>query len=640
MQPILLKWSTSITDTIIDVLGKVFNTLATPLFVILKTILVVLVEQIYRLVSATLRQWLYILLRIVDFFESIFDIFAGLEPVTYKGEDKTLLDVFITNDALSQAFLLVTVIGVALCFVFTIYTVGKSIGTYMLEEKKPVSHVMKKALKSCLMFLLVPFIAYFGIRLSTQLLVSTDLAICNAMGSDDTIPMSTVLFLSGTFDGETNADFGTGVRADYLNGQSSIYNEAQTIIDFKMEDLDLDLLETALSSDGGSPNDFLSLGSGGYNYLLVYAEALIVIVIMLCGMFSFVRYMFEVMILYITAPLFVSTIPLDDGATFKRWRELFIGKLISGYGTVFTMKIMLMLIPIIVGGNVTLTGDSMIDAVIKTIFAIGSLFASFKCQHTIIQAFSPEIAMAAKESTRDMIGLGKKAISLAAQAGAAVATGGASAAGTAATSAAGAAGSAGAASAAGGAFTGGAGAVGGLGTGGAAGGSGAFTGGAGGAGGLTGSAGSSGNAAGSATSGTNAGAANASGGGSGGSGGRSGASSAGQRSNESTGGKADSQPKSSGSEDHGSSSARSGDAGSDRSFTSGENDSGGLETGSRSGSAETESNHSSDISSPGERGKEERSRTFRDNGISVKDIIDTVSTGNSETDSDDDELKG
>ncbi len=477
MEPILMKWSTKITDTIVDVLSAVFDVLVTPLFAILKSILVILVDQVYRLISATLRTWLYMLLKIVDFFESTFDIFSGIEPVTYKGDDKTLLDVFISNDAMSTVLALVTVIGVVLCFVFTLYTVGKSIGTYVLENKNPVSHIVKQALKSCMMFLILPLIAYFGIQLSTVVLRSTDRAICNAMGSDDTIPMSTVLFLSGTFDGETNADYSTGVRAEYLNGQTSIYNEAQTIIDFKMEDLDLDLLETVLVTDGGSPNDFLSFGSGGYNYLLVYIEALVVIIIMLCGTFIFIRSIFDVILLYITAPLFVSTMPLDNGQVFRRWRELFIGKLISGYGVVFSMKIMLMLIPILVGGNVRLTGDSMIDAVIKTIFAIGSLFASFKCQHTILQAFSPEIAMAAKGTTSEILGLGKAAANLAIQAGAAVATGGVSAAGTAAAgtagSAAGAAGAAsgatGAASSAGNAFTGGAGgSVGGLSTGGAA----------------------------------------------------------------------------------------------------------------------------------------------------------------------------
>ena len=102
MEPILMKWSTKITDTIIDVLSAVFDTLVTPLFAILKTILVILVDQVYRLVSATLRSWLYMLLKIVDFFESTFDIFSGIEPVTYKGDDKTLLDVFISNDAISN----------------------------------------------------------------------------------------------------------------------------------------------------------------------------------------------------------------------------------------------------------------------------------------------------------------------------------------------------------------------------------------------------------------------------------------------------------------------------------------------------------------------------------------------------------
>ncbi len=477
MVPQFLGWPTTITKVISDALETVFGALVKPLVVILQAICIIFAKLLYTLFSNVLRTWLYTLLGIVDFFQGIFDIFAGVDTVKYQGEDMYLLDAFISHDIIRNALALVTFIGVALCFIFTIYTVGKSIGAHVLENKHPVGHIMGQALKACLAFMIVPLMAYFGLQLSTAILVSTDRAVNNAMGSDDTVPFSTVLFLSGTFNEEVDADFSTGVRADYLSGKKSIYNDLQVCRDFPMVTMDVSVFDMLKNSLTNTDATYYIPTGGAYNYFLVYCEAIFVIIVMICAVFLFIRRIIEVLILYVTAPLFVSSIPLDDGRIFKRWRELFIGKLISGFGVVFTMKLVMIIIPVVISGNFTFTGNSMADGAIKTIFAIGSIFAAFKSQHTILEAFSPEIAMAAKESTGAVIRMGKQAVSLGVQAGMAVATGGASAAASAAgaaTSAAGAAGAAGtaasaaggAASAAGGAaFTGGTGAVGGLSTG-------------------------------------------------------------------------------------------------------------------------------------------------------------------------------
>ncbi len=470
MIPQFLGWPTTVSSVIADALNKVFEVLTMPLFTILKAILVILVKILYSLFSQLLRNWLYTLLGIVDFFQGIFDIFSGVNTVKYEGEEMYLLDAFMTHDTVKNAFVMVTFIGVVLCFIFTIYTVGRSIGTHILENKNPVGHIMGQALKACITFMIVPIMAYFGLQLSTAILVSTDRAINNSMGSDDTVPISTVLFLSGTLDGETDADFSTGVRADYLSGRRSIYNDPQVCADFEMTQLDDSVFDALTNSNNNTTPEHYLLNGNSYNYFLVYGEALFVIIVMLCAVFLFVRRIIEVLILYITAPLFVSTIPMDDGHIFKRWRELFIGKLISGFGVVFTMKLVMMLIPVVVGGNFHFTDNSMIDGVIKTVFALGSIFAAYKSQHTLLEAFNPEIAMAARESTGVLIMLSKQAASI----GMAVATGGTSAAASAAGATAGAVGTAGSAA----------------GTAGAASGSAAFTGGVGTAGGLSTGAGS------------------------------------------------------------------------------------------------------------------------------------------------------
>ena len=43
----------------------------------------------------------------------------------------------------------------------------------------------------------------------------------------------------------------------------------------------------------------------------------------------------------------MATLPLDDGARFKVWRETFVTKMILAYGTVFSVNIFILLLPII-----------------------------------------------------------------------------------------------------------------------------------------------------------------------------------------------------------------------------------------------------------------------------------------------------
>ena len=43
----------------------------------------------------------------------------------------------------------------------------------------------------------------------------------------------------------------------------------------------------------------------------------------------------------------MSTLPLDDGARFKTWRETFITKIVIAYGTVFSVNIFVLLLPLI-----------------------------------------------------------------------------------------------------------------------------------------------------------------------------------------------------------------------------------------------------------------------------------------------------
>lgn len=532
MTPVLLNslgWVTTVTDAIVDSLSWAFELFSTLITYLFNFLFSVALQGIVIAFGVVLQWILFYLLHIVDVFQDFFDVFAGTQTVKSNGNEMYLLDVFMTNDGVKQALIAVTFIGVAICFIFTIYSVAKSMGSYALEHKRPVSHVLKTAMKSCIAFMIVPVMMFFGSQLSSAILVSTENAIIGVTGSDESPKLSTVLFLTGTFgdDDEPNASFTSGKRGDYFNGKKSIYNPANYLVDFNMyprldfdnlkalgedtkgldknakKDLDADTIQKILQSQTDDmnvtdkavnnmgktdkdkdkistdfslddlskdaktiPNLFESL----YNYPLVYLASIGVILIMLCSMFVFIRKIIELVILYVTSPLFVATMPLDGGSTFKRWREMFIGKLFSGFGIVIAMNLVMIFIPMVMSSNFSFSDNIALDVTIKIVFVVGCMYAAWKSNTTILEVINPEVAAADRASAMVVAGMVKMAANTAKDAAMAAATGGGSlaakgvakAAGSAAKSAASAAGNAakGAAGGSGNAFTGGGGGLG------------------------------------------------------------------------------------------------------------------------------------------------------------------------------------
>ena len=474
MSPILLDslgWGTSVSGALSTALGWALGFFADILGQLFIFLFSIVIQGLFLLFGTSLHTFLLCLLKIVDLFQEIFDVFAGTKLLKYEGEEMYLLDVFLTHDTVKKVLIGMTFIGVALCFIFTIYSVAKSMGSYILEYKRPVSQVMKTALKSCISFMILPVMMYFGSQLASALLISTENAVIGASGTDGTVKLSTVLFLSGTFgdEKEPNASFTTGIRADYLSGKESIYNPINNVKHFNMyPTLDVekinsllskqadavDVKETAMndvttgksttsnyslddarvSSEDKFSTEMLNMNIFGnvYNYPLVYTATLGVILIMICSIFVFIRKIIEVVILYITSPIFVATMPLDEGATFKKWRDLFIGKLLSGFGIVITMNLALIFIPIVMNSSFSFSSSNALDTTMKTIFMVGSLYAAWKCNSTILEVINPEVAAADKASAMVVAALVKKAGDAAMTA----ATGGASAAAKGAASAA------------------------------------------------------------------------------------------------------------------------------------------------------------------------------------------------------------
>ena len=173
--------------------------------------------------------------------------------------------------------------------------------------------------------------------------------------------------------------------------------------------------------------------AANFNYVEGFVSVVLLLFILLGAVMIFIRRLFELLLLYLVSPFFVSTIPLDDGILFAKWRELFVAKFFSGFGVIFSMRYYLLLVPSIASGrlclyDMDLPGAVMINSVLKMFLIIGGAWAVYKSQHLIMQILNPEAATADQQAGALFQGVVMGTASTAASMAMAASTGGTSAA--------------------------------------------------------------------------------------------------------------------------------------------------------------------------------------------------------------------
>lgn len=402
----------------------VFNKVLSPILTdVLSVFVNFFVNIVWNLLAERLLTLFLALCSLIDFVESIFNVFAGLSPIYYnaageaQSQQLSLLDVLFQMEDITIAFWAITLASMGICMIFTTYKTAKSIADMTLEDKNPISKVLTDAMKAGFTFLMIPFLCVMMLQLSSVATEQIQLAFSTANGGTNG-SIGTILFLSSTLDADKETmnekDLLTGVitikgdrhdpsfkdeiRSPYLTGEKD-YKKAETV-----------------------KTDF---HPANVSYIVGFTSAVLILLILTLSIVTFVRRLFELLLLYLVSPLFVSTIPLDDGITFARWREMFIAKFFSGFGMIFSMKYYLMLIPFVSSSGLelyskNLPNGAMINNVLQIFFVIGGAWAVFKGQSLLLEILNPEAAQAERQVSALVTG--------AVMGAASVATGGAGAA--------------------------------------------------------------------------------------------------------------------------------------------------------------------------------------------------------------------
>lgn len=260
------------------------------------------------------------LLKLVDGLMEIFSAISGITDVTYKGEKVNIIEFLAGDSTVSTIFWCIFILAIGLTCIFTIAALIKN----MINSQRNVSTIVGKFFLALLGTMAMLTVLFLIILISNSLLV----LVSQIFQIGNTTKLSSALF---------NACAG-----DWINGYSvSEFDISRLGIKEIFGDYTTGFVFPDIWKYNGmvNPDKFLYLPS------LIAGVALAIALVV--AVLNLAKRVYEIIFMYFVMPMSMSTLPLDDGARFKTWRETFITKIVIAYGTVFSVNIFVLLLPLI-----------------------------------------------------------------------------------------------------------------------------------------------------------------------------------------------------------------------------------------------------------------------------------------------------
>ncbi|MBO6133403.1 MAG: hypothetical protein J6P05_03615, partial [Lachnospiraceae bacterium] len=369
-----------------DVFNWLFNILKPVLDFIFEIFLKDIIGEFLEFVAFFVYKRLTIHLMILDCLEDSFNAISGLKPVYFtpvKGgatQTTSLISAVYSHESVQRIIGLMIAVGLGLCFLCAILATIKSIFEMDGSENKSIGHVMRQTAKAYLYFILIPFMSMIFLYLSTAILNSLNLALSGGFPSS----VARTIFTISTMDA-VDTD-----RFPELANYNSSY-EGQPASDFGLTDrLRRRFYERHVNSLGEDIEQIPAYAVGKYvkehflyrklDYVVGFVITWIMVVVMCSVLFVFICRVFDVMLLLAVQPFFVAVMPLDDGEHYRKWTEMFVGKLFGGFGLVAAMRVYLTIAGTLFTNEIYLVdpnriGGVFINYIMKLFFLVAGSIA-------------------------------------------------------------------------------------------------------------------------------------------------------------------------------------------------------------------------------------------------------------------------
>ena len=353
-----------------------------------------------------------ILLWILKLVDSIFGVFkqlAGIEPVNVRGEDTDIVSVFLGNEAINNVFFGILIIAVVVCAIAMIVAIVKNFINMNGGERKSIAKISGQGLGTIFITLAMAGILMSGVFIANSFLQDVhytfkidDQTLGNEIFKNSVEGYTLYIPIyndpnTGIDETEDNPVWEVDENGEFVLDENG--NQIPKIFGYKIDsgnsgwvgnkedfniykenpDSILGIRETnfiGLEKAHKEPYTGYWLKLGSFNYVVGFFSAVIILVAVGSACLGLIKRLYDIVILFLSLPLIVSTIPLDDGARFKVWRETVISKVIIAYGAVFAVNVFLLMMPIIgtigentilkmlliVGGGLSINGGILLFA--------------------------------------------------------------------------------------------------------------------------------------------------------------------------------------------------------------------------------------------------------------------------------------
>lgn len=261
-------------------------------------------------------------LRLIDGIMKIFSAIAGITDVTVNGQQVNIIEYLVGDSTVGTIFWCVFILAVGLTCIFGIVALVKN----MIANNRNVSTIVGKIGLALLGTMAMLTVVILGILISNSVLK----LVAEIFQIGNTTKLSNALF---------NACVG-----EWLNG----YTVAE--VDITSCDVSQILGDYNATAFGIWPTSWKCNGMVNPNtflYLPSMIASIALMISMVIAIINLAKRVYEIVLMYIVMPASMATLPLDDGARFKVWRETFVTKIILAYGTVFSVNIFVLLLPLI-----------------------------------------------------------------------------------------------------------------------------------------------------------------------------------------------------------------------------------------------------------------------------------------------------
>lgn len=262
------------------------------------------------------------LLQLIDGLMEIFSAISGVTNVNYHGQSVNIIEFLAGDSTVMTIFWCIFILAVGLTCIFTIVGLVKN----MIANNRNVSTIVGKFFLALLGTMAMLAVVFLGILIANSLL-----------------QLLAKIFQIGNTTKISNAIFNACV-GDWING----YNINKiNVTSLSVGDIFggynaalFGIWPTSWKCNGMiNPNTFLYLPS------LIAGIALGIALVI--AVLNLAKRVFEIIYLFFCMPVSMSTLPLDDGARFKNWREQFVTKIILAYGAVLSVNVFVLLLPLI-----------------------------------------------------------------------------------------------------------------------------------------------------------------------------------------------------------------------------------------------------------------------------------------------------